>query len=163
VSIRRRYLRSREAHNLAGAYQTSPAANGSNQVGGLLQNTSLQLVGVERFWMSEAFQCFSGPLIIRHTGKIRLYIYILLFLPPLVLTTILRLFHLNTEQSSKSPLQDPDILLNRILNQVSVGFQNSPKMPNQDIKEVIQGKPVSFTIKTGGGKWKCQMFSDRAA
>ncbi|KAK7757888.1 hypothetical protein SLS62_000266 [Diatrype stigma] len=32
-----------------------------------------------------------------------------------------------------------------------------------DIKEVINGKSVQFTIKTGNGKWKCQVHSDRAA
>ncbi|KAK6197644.1 Exocyst complex component S5 [Pestalotiopsis sp. IQ-011] len=34
-------------------------------------------------------------------------------------------------------------------------------MPNQDIKSVIDTKPVTFTLKTGGGKWKCTLHGDR--
>lgn len=37
----------------------------------------------------------------------------------------------------------------------------STKMPAQDIKSVIANKPVSFTVKTGGGKWRCTLHSDR--
>ncbi|RYP71455.1 hypothetical protein DL771_004822 [Monosporascus sp. 5C6A] len=36
-------------------------------------------------------------------------------------------------------------------------------MPGTDIKAVINGKPVQFIIKTGNGKWKCQVHSDRAS
>ncbi len=36
-------------------------------------------------------------------------------------------------------------------------------MPNADIKTLIDGKSVQFTIKTGNGKWKCQVHTDRAA
>ncbi|KAI1243770.1 hypothetical protein MGN70_013636 [Eutypa lata] len=36
-------------------------------------------------------------------------------------------------------------------------------MPSSDIKGVINGKSVQFTIKTGNGKWKCQVHSDRAS
>ncbi|ETS82393.1 hypothetical protein PFICI_04269 [Pestalotiopsis fici W106-1] len=36
-------------------------------------------------------------------------------------------------------------------------------MPSQDIKSVLDTKPVQFTLKTGGGKWKCTLHSDRHA
>ncbi|ORY62932.1 uncharacterized protein BCR38DRAFT_485716 [Pseudomassariella vexata] len=36
-------------------------------------------------------------------------------------------------------------------------------MPSQDIKSVLSNKPVSFTLKTGNGKWKCTLHSDRSA
>ncbi|RYP62206.1 hypothetical protein DL769_007395 [Monosporascus sp. CRB-8-3] len=36
-------------------------------------------------------------------------------------------------------------------------------MPGTDIKTVINGKPLQFIIKTGNGKWKCQVHSDRAS
>ncbi|KAI1383148.1 uncharacterized protein F4822DRAFT_94020 [Hypoxylon trugodes] len=36
-------------------------------------------------------------------------------------------------------------------------------MPSVDIKQVVDTKPLSFTIKTGNGHWKCQIHSDRAA
>ncbi|KAH6659787.1 hypothetical protein BKA67DRAFT_653003 [Truncatella angustata] len=34
-------------------------------------------------------------------------------------------------------------------------------MPSQDIKSVLQTKPVTFTLRTGGGKWKCTIHGDR--
>ncbi|KAI8960695.1 hypothetical protein F5Y11DRAFT_254163 [Daldinia sp. FL1419] len=36
-------------------------------------------------------------------------------------------------------------------------------MPSVDIKQIVDTKPLSFTIKTGNGKWKCQLHSDRAS
>ncbi|KAI1334818.1 hypothetical protein F5Y15DRAFT_264442 [Xylariaceae sp. FL0016] len=36
-------------------------------------------------------------------------------------------------------------------------------MPSQNISEIITNKPVSFNIKTPGGKWQCQIHSNRAA
>ncbi|KAI1470218.1 uncharacterized protein F4812DRAFT_416690 [Daldinia caldariorum] len=36
-------------------------------------------------------------------------------------------------------------------------------MPAVDIKQIVESKPLSFTIKTGNGKWKCQLHSDRAS
>ncbi|OTA57752.1 hypothetical protein K449DRAFT_437219 [Hypoxylon sp. EC38] len=36
-------------------------------------------------------------------------------------------------------------------------------MPSVDIKQIVDTKPLAFTIKTGGGRWKCQIHSDRAA
>ncbi|KAI1807617.1 hypothetical protein F4811DRAFT_549694 [Daldinia bambusicola] len=36
-------------------------------------------------------------------------------------------------------------------------------MPSVDIKQIVESKPLSFTIKTGNGKWKCQLHSDRAS
>ncbi|KAI0021227.1 hypothetical protein F4780DRAFT_778744 [Xylariomycetidae sp. FL0641] len=36
-------------------------------------------------------------------------------------------------------------------------------MPNQKVDQLIAGKPVQFTLKTGGGNWKCQIHSNRAA
>ncbi|KAH8681155.1 hypothetical protein BX600DRAFT_504886 [Xylariales sp. PMI_506] len=34
-------------------------------------------------------------------------------------------------------------------------------MPGSDIKTVLGTKPVTFTLKTGSGKWKCTLHSDR--
>ncbi|KAK6065567.1 hypothetical protein SCUP234_01542 [Seiridium cupressi] len=34
-------------------------------------------------------------------------------------------------------------------------------MPGQDIKSVLDTKPVTFTLKTGGGKWQCTLHGDR--
>ncbi|KAI1410821.1 hypothetical protein F5Y13DRAFT_69478 [Hypoxylon sp. FL1857] len=36
-------------------------------------------------------------------------------------------------------------------------------MPSVDIKQIVDTKPLAFTIKTGNGRWKCQIHSDRAA
>ncbi|KAK8080485.1 hypothetical protein PG997_008303 [Apiospora hydei] len=36
-------------------------------------------------------------------------------------------------------------------------------MPNHDIKSVIDTKPLSFTLNTKGGKWKCTLHSNRQA
>ncbi|OTB05477.1 hypothetical protein M426DRAFT_10519 [Hypoxylon sp. CI-4A] len=36
-------------------------------------------------------------------------------------------------------------------------------MPSVDIKQIVNSKPLSFTIKTGNGKWQCQLHSDRAS
>lgn len=36
-------------------------------------------------------------------------------------------------------------------------------MPASNIKNVLESKPLTFTLKTGGGKWKCTLHSDRAA
>ncbi|KAI0838922.1 hypothetical protein F5Y06DRAFT_296075 [Hypoxylon sp. FL0890] len=36
-------------------------------------------------------------------------------------------------------------------------------MPSINIKEIVDTKPLAFTIKTGNGRWKCQIHSDRAA
>ncbi|KAI1855871.1 hypothetical protein JX265_012134 [Neoarthrinium moseri] len=36
-------------------------------------------------------------------------------------------------------------------------------MPSSDIKSVLDTKPVTFTLKTGGGKWKCTLHGDRHA
>ncbi|KAI1105149.1 hypothetical protein F4804DRAFT_148142 [Jackrogersella minutella] len=37
-------------------------------------------------------------------------------------------------------------------------------MPSSvDIKQVIDTKPLAFTIKTGSGRWKCQIHSNRAS
>ncbi|KAI1490814.1 hypothetical protein F5X96DRAFT_518268 [Biscogniauxia mediterranea] len=36
-------------------------------------------------------------------------------------------------------------------------------MPSQNLQEVLAAKPVNFTIKTGNGKWKCQIHTNRAA
>ncbi|KAI0599401.1 hypothetical protein F4775DRAFT_124794 [Biscogniauxia sp. FL1348] len=36
-------------------------------------------------------------------------------------------------------------------------------MPSQNLHEVLAAKPVNFTIKTGNGKWKCQIHTNRAA
>ncbi|KAI5918612.1 hypothetical protein F4810DRAFT_566853 [Camillea tinctor] len=36
-------------------------------------------------------------------------------------------------------------------------------MPSQNIQEVLAAKPVNFIIKTGNGKWQCQIHSNRAA
>ncbi|KAI0172263.1 hypothetical protein GGR52DRAFT_461617 [Hypoxylon sp. FL1284] len=36
-------------------------------------------------------------------------------------------------------------------------------MPSVDIKQVVDNKPFTFTVKTAGGKWKCQLHSDRAS
>lgn len=34
-------------------------------------------------------------------------------------------------------------------------------MPSQDIKAAIDAKPVVFTLKTSGGKWKCTLHGNR--
>ncbi|KAI1459330.1 hypothetical protein F4805DRAFT_455814 [Annulohypoxylon moriforme] len=31
------------------------------------------------------------------------------------------------------------------------------------IKEIVDTKPLAFTIKTGGGRWQCQIHKDRAS
>ncbi|KAI2617015.1 hypothetical protein GGS26DRAFT_415478 [Hypomontagnella submonticulosa] len=36
-------------------------------------------------------------------------------------------------------------------------------MPAVDIKQIVDTKPLAFTIKTGNGRWKCQIHSDRAS
>ncbi|KAI1373684.1 hypothetical protein F4677DRAFT_214973 [Hypoxylon crocopeplum] len=36
-------------------------------------------------------------------------------------------------------------------------------MPVVNIKEIVDTKPLSFTIKTGNGRWQCQVHSDRAS
>ncbi|KAK7958382.1 hypothetical protein PG996_010181 [Apiospora saccharicola] len=36
-------------------------------------------------------------------------------------------------------------------------------MPNHDIKSVLNTKPLSFTLNTKGGKWKCTLHSNRQA
>ncbi|KAI0379789.1 hypothetical protein F5Y04DRAFT_282584 [Hypomontagnella monticulosa] len=36
-------------------------------------------------------------------------------------------------------------------------------MPAVDIKQIVDNKPLAFTIKTGNGRWKCQIHSDRAS
>ncbi|KAI1657543.1 hypothetical protein F4813DRAFT_80217 [Daldinia decipiens] len=36
-------------------------------------------------------------------------------------------------------------------------------MPSVDIKQIVDTKPLSFTIKTGSGRWQCQIHSDRAS
>ncbi|KAI5865073.1 hypothetical protein GGS23DRAFT_407464 [Durotheca rogersii] len=36
-------------------------------------------------------------------------------------------------------------------------------MPSVDLKQIIETKPLGFTIKTGNGRWRCQIHSDRAA
>ncbi|KAI1434458.1 hypothetical protein GGR50DRAFT_695106 [Xylaria sp. CBS 124048] len=36
-------------------------------------------------------------------------------------------------------------------------------MPATNIEEVLAAKPLTFSIKTGGGNWKCQIHSNRAA
>ncbi|KAK6853167.1 hypothetical protein PG990_009722 [Apiospora arundinis] len=36
-------------------------------------------------------------------------------------------------------------------------------MPSHDIKSVLETKPLSFTLKTSGGKWKCTLHSNRQA
>ncbi|KAK8105418.1 uncharacterized protein PG998_004110 [Apiospora kogelbergensis] len=36
-------------------------------------------------------------------------------------------------------------------------------MPSHDIKSVLETKPLSFTLKTTGGKWKCTLHSNRQA
>ncbi|KAI1770845.1 hypothetical protein F4818DRAFT_223371 [Hypoxylon cercidicola] len=36
-------------------------------------------------------------------------------------------------------------------------------MPSVDIKEIVNNKPLTFTVKTAGGHWKCQLHTDRAS
>ncbi|KAI0520894.1 hypothetical protein F5B22DRAFT_55578 [Xylaria bambusicola] len=36
-------------------------------------------------------------------------------------------------------------------------------MPSSNINDVLATKPLTFSIKTGGGSWKCQIHSNRAA
>ncbi|KAI0882769.1 uncharacterized protein GGS22DRAFT_190749 [Annulohypoxylon maeteangense] len=36
-------------------------------------------------------------------------------------------------------------------------------MPSVDIKQIVDTKPLAFTIKTGGGRWQCQIHKDRAS
>ncbi|KAK8090743.1 hypothetical protein PG994_000248 [Apiospora phragmitis] len=36
-------------------------------------------------------------------------------------------------------------------------------MPNHNIKSVLDTKPLSFTLNTKGGKWKCTLHSNRQA
>ncbi|KAI6087801.1 hypothetical protein F4821DRAFT_99770 [Hypoxylon rubiginosum] len=36
-------------------------------------------------------------------------------------------------------------------------------MPSVDIKQIVDTKPLTFTVKTAGGHWKCQLHSDRAS
>ncbi|KAI2465094.1 hypothetical protein F4781DRAFT_410673 [Annulohypoxylon bovei var. microspora] len=36
-------------------------------------------------------------------------------------------------------------------------------MPSVNIKEIVDTKPLAFTIKTGGGQWQCQIHKDRAS
>ncbi|XXG99003.1 Exocyst complex component S5 [Hypoxylon texense] len=36
-------------------------------------------------------------------------------------------------------------------------------MPSVDIKQIVDTKPLTFTLKTAGGHWKCQLHSDRAS
>ncbi|KAI1214112.1 uncharacterized protein F4807DRAFT_455755 [Annulohypoxylon truncatum] len=32
-----------------------------------------------------------------------------------------------------------------------------------DIKQIVDTKPLAFTIKTGNGRWQCQIHKDRAS
>ncbi|KAI2621134.1 hypothetical protein GGR54DRAFT_639262 [Hypoxylon sp. NC1633] len=36
-------------------------------------------------------------------------------------------------------------------------------MPSVNIKEIVDTKPLAFTIKTGSGRWQCQIHKDRAS
>ncbi|KAI1360807.1 hypothetical protein F5Y08DRAFT_343292 [Xylaria arbuscula] len=36
-------------------------------------------------------------------------------------------------------------------------------MPSANINEVLASKPLTFSIKTSGGSWKCQLHSNRAS
>ncbi|KAI1394716.1 hypothetical protein F4819DRAFT_493182 [Hypoxylon fuscum] len=36
-------------------------------------------------------------------------------------------------------------------------------MPSLDIKQIVDTKPLTFTLKTGGGRWKCQIHPNRAS
>ncbi|KAI1094854.1 hypothetical protein F5B19DRAFT_417467 [Rostrohypoxylon terebratum] len=36
-------------------------------------------------------------------------------------------------------------------------------MPSVDITQIVDSKPLAFTIKTGGGRWQCQIHKDRAS
>ncbi|KAI2607588.1 uncharacterized protein GGS25DRAFT_496679 [Hypoxylon fragiforme] len=36
-------------------------------------------------------------------------------------------------------------------------------MPSVNIKQIVDSRPLSFTIKTKNGQWECMLHSDRAA
>ncbi|KAI1759282.1 hypothetical protein GGR53DRAFT_152689 [Hypoxylon sp. FL1150] len=36
-------------------------------------------------------------------------------------------------------------------------------MPSVDIRQIVDSRPLTFTVKTAGGQWKCQLHSDRAS
>lgn len=40
-------------------------------------------------------------------------------------------------------------------------MSGSSAAAHRDIKSVLDSKPLKFRIKTGSGKWQCQIHTDR--